>query len=692
MGVYSWRRIHAVLTVLVVAVAACSSSNESDATLTASTSSEPASSSRQPAGSSTTSSKTTTLENADELICTPTVSSPVTVDPQDAESPLEGEWYDRDGVKTLVVEGERIQLFDNRGTFCLDLDADPDLITFPFHFREFTTIFRVDGDRLELAIGDWTGIPTLESIEAAEAAPDAYVIELFRGSAAFVSGMWTPAGLGIPPSVWITDIAAFGETLLVGGNLRVGTTEAGLLMSTDSGASWRPVTNGLPEHGVMALAVVGNRIFAGTETQGVFVSDDGGTTWRQSNQGLAFPSAGCEDPGEPGHLRITDFAGAGSTVFVSNFCGVWRSDDLGDTWFEVDTGFVGNVYSPLPLAIGDGAAYAAMEGVGVLRMGLEEDGWQLMSDLSNVTGFTALVWSEDSLFLSAEESGVWRSDDRGTTWTQVGGVNLSDTSVFDLAVANGTMFAATARGVFWSGDNGVSWLGYNKDLTGRGYFRATGVLTPSSDRIFVGGAAGLFSAPLPDQLPPSEPTAVSPSEVPAGFETFDGSTNGFVIALPSRWLAIDVTVGDQDSIAAELEKIFPPEASETLSSSYVQNRRTAASGSGGLVMVAFDTTYDPNLTVTMFLRTLYGTLESEEDILQTFGGGEVQSVDRLEVSGREAWRLARLFSTESGDSEFIQYLVLGENFIYDIAFISSQPGANDELLSLIINTFTIADD
>ena len=204
----------------------------------------------------------------------------------------------------------------------------------------------------------------------------------------------------------------------------------------------------------------------------------------------------------------------------------------------------------------------------------------------------------------------------------------------------------------------------------------------------------MFSAPFPDQLPSQEPAAVIPGEVPEGFAAFNGSANGFTIALPATWLTIDLTVGDKDSIAAELEAIFPPDVAETLSSNYVQFRKTAASGVGGSVMVAFDTTGDPSLIVTVSPRESLDTLESEEEMIQDgieYSGGSVQSVDRLELSGREASRIVTLFSLETNDVEFVQYVVLGDDTTYNISFNSSEPGATDTLLSQIVNTFTLAD-
>jgi hypothetical protein len=132
-----------------------------------------------------------------------------------------------------------------------------------------------------------------------------------------------------------------------------------------------------------------------------------------------------------------------------------------------------------------------------------------------------------------------------------------------------------------------------------------------------------------------------------------------------------------------------PENAETLSSSFAQARKTESSDLGGLVMVAFDATMDPNLSVTVSPRKADDTLESWEEILRTgieTSGGTVTSIDQLEVSGRDALRMATLF----GSSEIIRYIVLSESTTYNIALSSAQPGAHVDLLAQVINTFTIA--
>jgi ligand-binding sensor domain-containing protein len=63
-------------------------------------------------------------------------------------------------------------------------------------------------------------------------------------------------------------------------------TAAGVFISGDNGDNWFPISNGLGNHSVTALAVNGKTLLAGTVDAGVYVSTDNGSDWRPANAGL----------------------------------------------------------------------------------------------------------------------------------------------------------------------------------------------------------------------------------------------------------------------------------------------------------------------------------------------------------------------------------------------------------------------
>lgn len=60
--------------------------------------------------------------------------------------------------------------------------------------------------------------------------------------------------------------------------------------SVNGGASWSPLTNGVPDAGVMALVATSSGVFAAINSQGVIRSTNGGTSWSNINTGLWSPS------------------------------------------------------------------------------------------------------------------------------------------------------------------------------------------------------------------------------------------------------------------------------------------------------------------------------------------------------------------------------------------------------------------
>lgn len=209
--------------------------------------------------------------------------------------------------------------------------------------------------------------------------------------------------------------------------LFVGTEEAGIFRSTDRGASWTAVREGLGDLSINAIYVPPDfarhgTVYAGTGEGLLFRSTDGGETWERLAEGLppilaitALPSG---DPPRSNSQRSTPVLLAGC-----HQAGVFRSEDGGHTWAESSTGLAARP---------------------VLTFGLSPR------------------FPEDHrAFATGLEDGVLRSNDGGATW-EVAAEGLPERQVHALAISpaldrDGTLFAATAQGVFRSVDGGDSW-------------------------------------------------------------------------------------------------------------------------------------------------------------------------------------------------------------------------------------------
>ncbi|NOY36197.1 MAG: T9SS type A sorting domain-containing protein [Chlorobi bacterium] len=114
----------------------------------------------------------------------------------------------------------------------------------------------------------------------------------------------------------------------------------GIYRSMDSGQTWTAINNGLPD----SLSVHTIDIIPNTDTivmatnRGVFRSDDGGATWLPKNSGL--PHDNCYrisvDNDYGSYILTLTLKVIGNLPDSTTFSGgIFRSDDLGDTWYDI---------------------------------------------------------------------------------------------------------------------------------------------------------------------------------------------------------------------------------------------------------------------------------------------------------------------------------------------------------------------
>ena len=149
-----------------------------------------------------------------------------------------------------------------------------------------------------------------------------------------------------------------------------GVEDAALFRSIDGGRTWQELS-GLRGHGTGSQLAAGRgrvvpahdpagpgnpeRIFIAISAAGAFRTDDAGQTWRPINRGLK--SEYIPDPAaEVGHCvhRLAMHPARPDVLFMQKHWDVMRSDDAGDSWYEVsgnlptDFGFVVDVHAHEP--------------------------------------------------------------------------------------------------------------------------------------------------------------------------------------------------------------------------------------------------------------------------------------------------------------------------------------------------------
>ncbi len=210
---------------------------------------------------------------------------------------------------------------------------------------------------------------------------------------------------------------------------------AQVLRSTDAGASWMPIlppamrgAGGIGQTSVPVVAAlpgVPGLLFAGQafyHSGPLIKSTDGGATWITTYGGtlsplspptaLALAGSSESTAAVYAHFSVT---GAGSFI---------RSDDGGDTWVDLSSSL------PLP--------GPTMRGLTNVLVNPAQPEWVYAS-------------AEDQPSPAApRRAGIFASNDRGQTWTELGhlGVRVNGPHGLALAIPSRTLFAATDAGVF----------------------------------------------------------------------------------------------------------------------------------------------------------------------------------------------------------------------------------------------------
>jgi photosystem II stability/assembly factor-like uncharacterized protein len=232
-----------------------------------------------------------------------------------------------------------------------------------------------------------------------------------------------------------------------------GVAPASLFRSEDGGRVWRELTGltghptrqhwhpgagGLCLHSIALDPRRPSRIYAGISAVGVFRSDDTGETWRTANRGTRAEFLPDKRPefGQCVHKLLLS-AGENPVLYQQNHCGVYRSEDAGESWTEISPGLPSDFGFPLALHPRDprtlyviplqGAEFRCPP-EGKLRVFRSRDGgdsWQGLGDGLPQTNAYVSVYREGMASDDADPAGVYfgtntgklfGSTDEGETW------------------------------------------------------------------------------------------------------------------------------------------------------------------------------------------------------------------------------------------------------------------------------------
>lgn len=219
---------------------------------------------------------------------------------------------------------------------------------------------------------------------------------------------------------------------------------SGLRLHT-SGSSWQPGAGGLCLHTIILDRNHPDRIVVAISAAGAFRSTDGGTTWQAINRGLSsnFMPNPEADVGHCVHCMAMH-PSRPSTLFMQKHWDVMRSDDAGDSWYEVS----GN----LPSDFGFPIAVHAHEPETIYVVPITSDSQHFPPD------------GKLRVYRSRTGGNEWEALTRGLPQRDCYVNVLRDAMAVDSLESCGIYFGTTGGQVYASADSGDNWTAIVRDL------------------------------------------------------------------------------------------------------------------------------------------------------------------------------------------------------------------------------------
>jgi len=245
-----------------------------------------------------------------------------------------------------------------------------------------------------------------------------------------------------PDTVWagVEDAALFRTT-----DGATSWQEVSGLRGHPSGAAWNPGAGGLCLHTILLDPSDPDRMYIAISAAGAFRTDDGGATWRPINRGLR--SEYIPDPeAEIGHCvhRIAMHPSRPEVLYMQKHWDVMRSDDAGDSWYEVSDG--------LPSDFGFPIAVHAHEPETIYVVPIKSDSEHYPPE------------GKLRVYRSRTGGGEWEPLTRGLPQEDCYVNILRDAMAVDRLDPCGIYFGTTGGQVYASADGGDSWEPIVRDL------------------------------------------------------------------------------------------------------------------------------------------------------------------------------------------------------------------------------------
>lgn len=316
-----------------------------------------------------------------------------------------------------------------------------------------------------------------------------------------------------------------------------GSTNAGVFKSINAGEKFDAINTGLSEPEIFSLAIDPTEpatIYAGT-MNGIYESPDRGISWNQSSLDNTVVNVIVIDPVTP------------QTIYAGTNAGIYKSTNGASDWISTNSGLAN--LKAHALLIDPPALDTIFAGTeqGLYKSTNGGSNWKLSGLADQYIRALALDPSTPETVYAGTGTGVYKSIDGGNEWSNMSS-ELSDINIISMALdpnAPLTIYAATEiGGVCKSTNGGFHWKVINNFAS-----RAVLVIDPSDSRtvyaassrkIYKSGDWGENWTTLDPDLPPSDKLSMAID--PTARQTLYVGTLG--LGLWAYLLDLDLTLGD----------------------------------------------------------------------------------------------------------------------------------------------------
>lgn len=344
-------------------------------------------------------------------------------------------------------------------------------------------------------------------------------------------------------------------------NIVYAATSKGMYKSINSGTNWAAINGGLTGTNITALTISAKTpttLYAGTWQHGLWKSTDGGESWNQIDRGFIWYIMSIViDPQDPSQVYLGTDNG-----------GLYKSTNGGESWGT--NSWLGGGVRGLVVHPSDSNTLYCTSSPGVFK---STDGGQTWASISNglPTDIRLRTLAIDTntpttLYTGSDnDNRLWKSTDEGANWALYStGLPLNSgfhiTSIVIDPITPGVLYVTSnGNGVFKTTDEGVTWWGINRGLTNKDVRALTiDPITPSTlyagtngSGVFVSYDRGLNWAPFeyfPGGANDNRPAAPLSSQVAYVHH----------LAMSSRGSARQIFAGTDSAVWSVQEKIVNP--------------------------------------------------------------------------------------------------------------------------------------